>query len=142
MRGQVCHGAEVHDFLHVALAQHGETGLAAGHDVGVVAEDVQRVGRHGTGGDVEHAGQQLTGDLVHVRDHQQQALRGGVGGGQSTGAEGAVHRAGSTGLGLHLDDLDRGAEDVLQASGRPLVDHVGHGAGRGDGVDAATSVKA
>ena len=41
----MCHGGEVHDFLHVALAQHGETGLAAGHDVGVIAEDVQRVGR-------------------------------------------------------------------------------------------------
>ena len=35
-------------------AQHGKAGLAAGHDVGVVAEDVQRVGGHGTGGHVEH----------------------------------------------------------------------------------------
>ncbi len=31
------------------------------------------------------------------------------------------------GLGLHLDHLYLGAEDVLQAVGGPLVDQVGHG---------------
>ena len=36
------HGRQIHDLLHVALAQHGKAGLAAGHDVGVVTEDVQR----------------------------------------------------------------------------------------------------
>jgi hypothetical protein len=134
-RGQVCHGGEIHHFLHVALAQHGETGLAAGHDVGVIAEDVQRVGRNSTGGDVEHAGELLSCDFVHVRDHQQQALRGRVGGGQSTGAEGAVHCAGSTGFGLHLDDLDLVAEDVLLAVCGPLVDQVGHRGGRRNGIN-------
>ena len=134
-RGQVRHGGEIHHFLHVALAQHGETGLAAGHDVGVIAEDVQRVGRNSTGGDVEHAGELLSRDLVHVRDHQQQTLRGRVGGGQSTGTEGAVHCAGSTGFGLHLDDLDLAAEDVFQAICRPLVDQVGHRGGRRNGIN-------
>ena len=80
---QVGHGAQVHDLLGVGLAQHGKAGLAAGHDVGMVAEDVQRVGGHGTGGHVKHGGHQLTGQLVHVGNHQQQALGGGVGGGQS-----------------------------------------------------------
>ena len=45
-------------------------------------------------------------------------------------------RAGGAGLGLHLDDIDGGAEDVLAALGGPLVHIVGHGAGRSDGVDA------
>ena len=134
--GQVGHGAQVHDLLGVGLGQHGEAGLAAGHDVGVVAEDVQALGGHGTGGDVEHRGQQLAGDLVHVGDHQQQALGGGVGGGEGAGVQGAVHGAGSAGLGLHLDDTDGIAEDVLAARGGPLVDVIGHGAGGGDGVDA------
>ena len=133
--GQMRHGGEIHDLLHVALAEHGEAGLTAGHDVGVVAEDVQRVGRNGTGGDVEHAGELLSRDLVHIRDHQQQALRGRVGGRQRTGAQGAVHRAGSTGFGLHLDDLDLVAEDVLLAVCGPLVDQVGHRGGRRDGVN-------
>ena len=83
-------------------AQHGETGLTAGVDVGVVAEDVQSLSSNGTGGDVEHGGQQLTGDLVHIGDHQQQTLGGGVGGGQSTGSQRAVDGTGGAGLGLHL----------------------------------------
>ena len=44
---------------YVALGQHGEAGLTAGHDVGVIAEDVQSVGGHGAGGDMEHGGQLL-----------------------------------------------------------------------------------
>ena len=135
--GQMCHRAQVHDLLHVALAQHGKAGLAAGHNIGVIAEDVQGVGGHGTGGNVEHAGQLLRRDLVHVGDHQQQALRRSVGGGQRTGAQRAVNGAGSAGLRLHLHHLDLGAEDVFQAVCAPLVDKVGHGAGRRDGVDGS-----
>ena len=36
-------GREIVSLLHRPRAQHGEPGLAAGHDVGVVAEDRQRV---------------------------------------------------------------------------------------------------
>ena len=135
--GQVSDSAQIHDFLHVGLAQHGKTGLTAGVDVGVVTEDVQRLSSDGTGGDVENCGQQLTGDLVHIGDHQQQTLGGGVSGGQSTGSQRAVDSTGGTGLGLHLDDLDGVAEDVLPTGGRPLIHVVSHGAGRGDGVDAS-----
>ncbi len=127
---QMCHRGQIHDFLHAALDQHCEAGLAAGHDVAVITEDVQGLGSNGTCGNVEHAGQLLSRDLVHVGDHQQQALRSGVGGGQSTGAQRAVDGAGGAGLGLHLDDLDLVAEDVLLAGCGPLVDKVGHRAGR------------
>ena len=47
--GQMGHGGQVHDLLHITLGQHGKAGLTAGHDVGVVAEDVQRMAGHGTG---------------------------------------------------------------------------------------------
>ena len=133
--GQMGHGRQIHDLLDVALAQHGKAGLAAGHHVGVVAEDVQRLGGHGTGGDMEHGGQLLGCDLVHVGDHQQQALGSGIGGGQSAGAQRTVNRAGSAGLRLHFHHLDLGAEDVLQPVGGPLVHKVGHGGRRGDGID-------
>ena len=135
-RGQMRDGRQIHDFLRVRLAQHGKAGLTAGHHVGVVAEDVQSVRRDGTCRNVEHAGQLLGGDLVHVRDHQQKTLRRRVGGGQSAGTEGAVHRAGCAGLRLHLDDLDGGAEDVLEPGSRPLVNQVCHGGRRRDGVNA------
>ena len=46
-----------------------------------------------------------------------------------------MHCAGGTGLSLHLLYLDGGAEDVLAALRRPLVNIVGHRAGRGDGVN-------
>ena len=130
------HGSQIHDLLHVALGEHGKAGLAAGVDVAVVAEDVQRMGSYGTGRDMEDGREQLACDLIHVRDHQQQTLRSGVGGGQRAGCERAVHRAGGAGLGLHLDDLDAVAEDVEATLRRPLVNVVRHRAGRGDGVDA------
>ena len=133
---QMGHGSQVHDLLGIILAQHGEAGLTAGHDVGVIAKDVQGVGGDRTGGHVEHAGQQLAGDLVHVGDHQQQALRGRVGSGHRAGGQGAVDGTGSTSLRLHLDNLDGGAEDVLLTSGGPLIDQVCHGRRRGDRIDA------
>ena len=84
---------------------------------------------------MEHAGELLSCDFVHVRDHQQQALRGRVGGSQRTGCQRTVDGTGSTGLRLHLAHLDGGAEDVLLTVGCPLVHIVCHGRRRGDGVD-------
>ncbi len=133
---KVCHRSEVHDLLDIALGEHGKAGLAASHDIRVVAEDVQGMGRDRTGTDMEDCRQSLGSNLVHVRNHEEQALRCRVGGRQSTSAKGTVHGARSTCLRLHLDNLDRRAEDVLQALGRPLIDVVCHWAGRGDRVDA------
>ena len=130
-RCQVSNGGQVHDLLHAALSQHSKTGLTAGHDVAVVTEDVQGLGSNGTSRHIKHAGQLLCCDLVHIGDHQQQALRGGKGGGNSTSAQGAVHCTGCTSLRLHLDDLDLVAEDVL------LVHRVSHRRRRGNGVDGS-----
>ncbi len=135
--GQVGNGGHVHGLLHAGGSQLRPAGLTAGHDVGVVAEDGQRVGRHGTSGDVHHTGQLGTGDPVHGRDHQQQALGSGVGAGQGAGLQRAVHGAGRAGLRLHLDQLHALAEQILLAVGSPRVHMVGHGAGRGDGVNSS-----
>ena len=134
--GQVRHGGQVHDLLHVRLGEHGEARLAARHDVGVVAEDGQRLGGQRARAHVEHARQLLGGHLVHVGDHEEQALGGGVGGGQRACGQRAVHRARGAALGLHLAHLHRGAEDVLLPSGGPLVHQVGHRARRGDRINA------
>ena len=129
--GQVGDSAHVHDFLRVGGCQHRETGLAAGHDVGVVTEDGQAVDRQGTCGDVEHAGQQFACDLVHVGDHQKQTLGSGVGRGEGASLQGAVDRTGCAGFGLHLDHLDLLTEDVLAALGCPFIHDFRHGrAGR------------
>ena len=123
---EVCDGREVHDLLDVALGEHGETGLAACHNVGVIAEDVERMAGNGTGRHMEDARKLLGSNLVHVGNHEQQALAGRVGAGESTGAQRAVDGASGTGLRLHLDDLDGGAENVLLALSCPLVDVIGH----------------
>ena len=134
-RHDVGHARQVHHLLHGRGGQHGEAGLACGHDVLVVAEDRQRLRGQRAGRDMEHAGQQLARDLVHIGDHQQEALRRGEGGGEGTALQRAVHGARGAGLRLHLDDLHGFAEYVLAALCRPLVHQLGHGRGGGDGID-------
>ena len=131
--GQVGDKRHVVRFLDRTAAQDGESGLAAGHDVLLVAEDGQRVRGHGAGGHMEDAGQKLAGDLVHVGDHEEQALGGREGAGERAARQTAVHRSGGSGFGLHLADVQRLAEDVFHAMRGPFVHHFAHGGGRRDG---------
>ena len=133
---QMSDSGQVHNLLRVGLSQHSEAGLTTCHNVGVVAEDVQCVGGHGSCGNVEYARKQLACDLVHIRDHQEQALRCGIGSGQSAGCQRTVNGTCCACLGLHFDNLNGGAEDVLLTLCRPLVNVVCHRAGRSDRIDA------
>jgi len=125
----------VHHFLDAVGGKHRPADLAAGHHVLVVAEDREGGGGQRARGDMEDRRGQLARDLVHVGDHQQEALRGGEGGRQRPGLERAVHGAGSAAFRLHFDDGRNGAPEVWAAFGHPLVSpftHVGRG---GDGID-------
>ena len=132
--GKVRYKREVHDFLHGGGSEHGKASLAAAHYVAVIAEDGQRVIGERTGGHMEHAGQQFAGDLVHIRDHQQQALGSGEGGRERAGGERAVHSARSARFRLHFRNADLLAEQVQPAVGSPVVCNLRHGGRRGDGV--------
>ena len=134
-RGEVRHGGDVLGFLDGAGGDHGEAGLAAGHHVLVVTEDGEGVGGEGAGGHVEHGREHLAGDLVHVRDHQQETLGCRERGSEGTSLEGTVHGAGGAGLALHLGHFHRLAPEVLLPVGGPLVDVLGHGGRRRDRVD-------
>ena len=103
----------------------------------MIAEDVQSMGGQGPSGHVDDAGQQLASHLVHIGDHQQQALRSGVGGGEGTSRQRAVHSAGSASLGLHLSNPDLSAEQVLAARSGILVGFIRHHGRRRDGVDSS-----
>ena len=81
------------------------------------------------------AGRQLAGDLEHVRDHQQQALRGRERRRQRALLERAVQRAGGAGLGLHLDHVGHRAPQVRSAGRGPVVGVLAHRRRRGDRVD-------
>ena len=133
--GEVCHRGEVHNLLDAAGGQHGEASLAAGHHVGVVAEDGQGLSGKGAGRDVEHARKQFTGNLVHIGNHQQEALRGGVGGGEGASLQRAVDGTGGTGFGLHLDHFDGLAKDVLLTFSSPFIDILSHRRRRSDRIN-------
>ena len=126
---------EIVRFLHRRCSEHGESGHARAHHVGVVAEDRQRLRGERTCGNVKHAGRQFACDLVHVGQHQQQALRRGVGRREGAALQRAVHRTGSTALGLHLLDHRDVAPDVLDALRGPGVRQLGHGRRRSDRKD-------
>ena len=66
-----------------------------------------------------HERRQLARDLVHVGDHQQQALRRREGGRERARLQRAVDRAGRARLRLHLDHLG----DAPQRFGLPRLDH-------------------
>ena len=133
--GKVRHGAQVHGLLGAGGHEHGVAGGAAGHEVRVIAEDGVVVAGHHAGGDVHDAGQELAAHGVHGGDHQHEALGGREGGGQGAGLQRAVAGTGGAGLGLHLDHVHRGAEQVLAALGRPLIHLLRHGRRRRDGID-------
>ena len=132
--GQMGHKRQIHNLLYGSGGKHCEAGLAAAHNVAVVAKDGKGMVREGTGGYVEYSGKLLAGDLVHVGDHEQQALGSGEGGGQGACLEGAVNCTGRTGLGLHLGYFNLLAKKVNAAVCCPIVCHFRHGGGRGDGV--------
>ena len=133
--GQMRDGAEVHDLLRIGFREHRKAGLTTCVNVGMVAEDVQRVGRDAACGNMDDAGKQLACDFVHIRDHEQKSLRCRVGGRERTGCKGAVYGARSACLGLHLHDLDSFPEDILEARSGPRIRHFSHGAGRSNGID-------
>jgi len=134
-RGGVRGEREIMGFLHAAGTQHRPAGHPAAHHIGVISEDAQRVRGNGASRHVNDRRSELTGDLVHIRDHQQQALRSGEGRSQGALGDRAVQRARCPGLGLHLDDLGNLTPDV-RASGRaPGVRRLGHRRRGRDGVD-------
>ena len=85
---------------------------------------------------MKHTGEKFTRDLVHGGNHQQKALRSGIGGGQGAGLQRTMASSGRTGFRLHLHNPDRFAEDVFLSVGCPGVYLFRHRGGRRDGEDA------
>ena len=133
--GQMGNRTQIHGLLGRRRHEHAVTGGAAGHKVGVVAENGVVVGGHHPGGDVDDAGEKLTAHGIHGGDHQHQALRRCESGSQSTGLKGTVAGTGGAGLRLHLDHIHGGAEEVLPSPLGPFVHLLRHGRRWCDRVD-------
>ena len=130
-------GGEVHDLLHAGLGQHRAPRLAGSHDILMVTEDIQARCSQRTCGDVEHARQQLASNLIQVRDHQQETLRCRVRRRQRAGLQRTMYGTSGTALGLHLDDADLLAEQVLLAVCGELIYMLRHRRRRRDRVDGS-----
>ena len=121
--------------LHRAGRKHGEPGLPAGHHIGVIAENRKAMGCQRARGHVHAEGEQFARDLVHIGDHQEQALRRGEGGAQRADLQHAVHGPRRAGFRLHFHQPRHGAVEVGAARRRPLIAPFRHGRGRGDGIN-------
>ena len=134
-RGGMRDEREVMRLLHRPGREHRPAGRSRVHDVAVVAEDRERVRRDRPGCDMDDRRRQLTRDLEHVGDHQEQALRRREGRGQGSLLKRAVECPGGTSLGLHLHDVGNLAPQVGPSCCGPVVAMLGHRRGRGDRID-------
>ncbi len=134
---EVSNTCEVHHLLYGSLSEHSETGLAASHDILVVTEDTEHVRSERTSRYMEDGRDELTGDLVHVRDHEEQTLRSRESGGQRTCVQRTVNSTCCTGLRLHLLHEYGLAEKVLATCGCPLVHVLCHRRRRRDRIDSS-----
>ena len=82
---RLCNEGEIHDLLRRVAGQEPPSGGAHSHHIAVVAKDGERLAGEATRGNVKDRGRKLAGDLVHVGNHQEQALGGGKGSRQGAG---------------------------------------------------------
>ncbi len=134
-RGRLCDQGEVHHFLHGIRGEEGEPGGAGCHHVAVVAEDRKGMSGNGAGGNVKDRRGELAGDLEHVRDHQQEALRRRECRGERAGLQRTVDGPGGASLALHLGDGGDSPPEILSSLGRPFVGPLPHVGRRRDRVD-------
>ena len=133
--GRLGDAGEVVGLLDRVGGQQREPGLTARHDVGMIAEDRERVGRQGSGGHVHREAGQLPGDLVHGGDHQEQALRCREGRGQAPGLQGAMDGTDGAAFRLHLGHVGDRVPEVPASLRGPLVARFTHRRGGRDRIE-------
>jgi len=84
---------------------------------------------------MEDRGGQLTGDFIHIWNHQEQALGGSERGGQGTGLQRTMHGTGSTTFRLQFRHKRNRSVDIGNAAGRPGIGKFTHAGGWGDRVN-------
>ena len=112
----VSNQCEVLRLLDGGGAEEREARRSGRHHVGVVAEDRERVGRDRPRRDVEHRRGELSGDLEHVREHEQEPLGGRERRRECSRLERPVDGARGAALALHLHDLRDHAPRIRDAS--------------------------
>ncbi|OPZ73616.1 MAG: hypothetical protein BWY80_00904 [Firmicutes bacterium ADurb.Bin456] len=110
---QVGYRPHVNYFLYAAGSQHCKPGHPAGHNVGVIAENAQGMGRKRPGSCVNYPRHQFPGDFIHIGDHQHQALGGCIGCAQHTRCKGSVQGGSGASFRLHFRNFYSLTENVF-----------------------------
>ncbi len=113
--------SQIHRLLDGCGGSKGESRVPDPHHVGMVSEDRKRLACKRSCGHMEDCWKHFAGDLVHVWNHEQKPLRCSEGRCESASAQGSVHRASRTSLGLHLYNVNRLAKKVFLPFARPFV---------------------
>ena len=124
-RGVSDHG-EILRLLHRSRGEHGPAGCSRSHHVAVVPENRERLRCDRSRRDMENATRQLAGDLVHIRNHQEQTLRCRECRAEGASLQGAMNGSRRAAFALHLNDRRHCPPQVSYALGRPLVSPFPH----------------
>ena len=133
---QMSDGCQIHDLLNAVGSQHRKAGLTACHDVGMIAENIQRMGGYAAGRNMENSRRLLCRDFIHVRNHQQKTLRSRKRGRVRSGYDGAVNSACRTRFRFHFNDLDFFTKDVRSVLGNPFIHILSHWRGWRDRINS------
>ncbi len=134
--GKVCNQSHIHCFLHAVACKQCKTGLAASHNVLVIAENVQCMCSQCSCRNVEHARKQFAADFVHVGNHQEQTLACSESACECTCYKTAVYCTCSACFRLHFSNTNGLSEQVLSSDSGPFVGHFCHGRRRSNGVNS------
>ena len=130
--GQMSHQAQIHGLLHAVGSQHSKTGLTSSHYVLMIAENIQRVSCQRTRANMENGRQQFAGNFIHIRDHQEQALRRRISGRQSASLQRTMHRTSGASFRLHFYYANRLTEKIFLSLSSPLIHMLRHRRRRSD----------
>ncbi|OQA01948.1 MAG: hypothetical protein BWY71_00197 [Planctomycetes bacterium ADurb.Bin412] len=125
-RRQMAYRSQIHDFLHRTGGHQRKARLPHRHHVAVIPENTQRMAGHRPGRHMKDRRYQFPGNLIHVRDHQQQTLAGGKRRGQCPSRQRTVYRSGRPGFRLHLPHPQYLAEYVFTSVCCPVIGNLAH----------------
>ena len=129
--------SQIHNLLYGGFSKQSKASLTASHNVLMVTKNIQRASSQSTCRNMENARQQLAGNFVHVRNHEQQPLGSGKGSSQCASLQGAVYSTCCASLGLHFYNANLLTKKVLSTLGRPFVHNLSHRRRRSNRIDTS-----
>ena len=122
-------------FLYGVRREHSPARLTASHDVRMIAENRQGARCDGTCRNMKYRARQFACDFVHIRNHQEQALRSRKRRAQRSRRQRTVYGARSSRFRLHFDNRRHRAPNIFFVLCRQIVGNLTHRAGRSNRIN-------